>query len=144
MDESFVVDVRETKPPTWAMLAPALYLMACAFAIRSVAMDRSIDIGIAGLFVAIGLAPAFAIPAIFATRGTKLSATTEGFLVDGRLLKINEAKLARAERGSALLSIDMRNGETRTFLVASYKDASRLVSMLPPVSAPAMGLAASS
>ena len=144
MDESFVVDVRETKPPTWAMLAPALYLMACAFAIRSLALDRSIDIGIAGLFVAIGLAPAFAIPAIFATRGMRLSATTAGLVVDGRLLKINEAKLARAERGSALLSIDMRNGETRTFLVASYKDASRLVSMLPPVSAPAMGLAASS
>ena len=142
MVESTVVEVRETKPPTWAMLAPALYLMACAFAIRSVAMDRSIDIGIAGLFVAIGLAPAFAIPAIFATRGIKLAATTEVLVVDGRLVKINDAKLPRAERGSARLSIDMRNGETRTFLVASYKDAASLVAMLPPVSAPELGVAA--
>src|SRR5689334_8631368 len=105
MDSAFVLEVRETKPPTWAVLAPALYLMACALAIRSVAMDRSIDIGIAGLFVAIGLAPAFAIPAIFSTRGARLSACAEGLLVDGRLFKINDARLTRADRGSGRLAI---------------------------------------
>lgn len=142
MDDSFVLEVRETKPPAWATLAPATYLMACALAIRSCLLDRSIDIGIAGLFVAIGLAPAFAIPAIFATRGARLGVTNEGLLVDGRLLKIDDARLARAERGSARLTVDMRNGESRTFLFPSYKDAARLVAMLPPVSAPAGALVA--
>lgn len=141
MSSAFVVEVRETKPPTWAMLAPALYLMACALAIRSVAMDHGIDIGIAGVFVAIGLAPAFAIPAVFSTRGVRLSATTEGLLIDGRLFKINEARLTRADRGSGRLAVDMRDGTTRTFLVAAFKDGQHLVALLPPVSAPAGALA---
>ncbi len=141
MDHALVVEVREQRPPTWAMLAPALYLIACAFAIRAVAMDRSIDIGIAGLFVAIGLAPAFAIPAVFSTRKAKLEAVSEGLLVDGRLFKINDARIANAERGQGRLSIEMRDGTTRTFVVPSFKDGQRIVALLPPVSAPAGALA---
>ena len=136
-----VLQVREEKPPTWAMLAPALYLLACAGCIRSVAMDRSIDIGLCGLLVAIGLAPAFALPAIFSTRGMRLAASPEGLLVDGQLHKINDVRLARADRGTARLFVEMRSGATRTFIVPSYKDAQRLMAMLPPVSAPAGALA---
>jgi hypothetical protein len=142
MDDRAVLRVREEKAPTWAMMAPLLYLFACAAAVRSVLLDRSMDIGISGLFVAVGLVPAFVLPAIFSTRGTKISAADEGLLVDGRLVKINDARIARAERGAARLSVETRNGETRTFIVASYKDAPMLMSLLPPVSAPAGLLAA--
>ena len=141
MDEALVLEVREEKPPAWAMLAPALYLLACAACIRSVAMDRSIDIGLCGLLVAVGLAPAFALPAIFSTRGTRLTASAEGLMIDGRLLAINDLRVARADRGAARLLVDTRRGTTRTFLVPSYKDAQRLMSLLPPVSAPAGALA---
>ena len=137
MDDRAVLRVREEKAPTWAMMAPLLYLFACAAAVRSVLLDRSIDIGIAGLLVAVGLVPAFVLPAIFSTRGTKISATDDGLLVDGRLVKLNDARIARAERGAARLFVETRNGETRTFVVASYKDAQKLMSLLPPVSAPA-------
>ena len=134
--------VREEKSPMWATLAPALYLFACALSIRAVVMDRSIDIGIAGLLVAIGLAPAFALPAIFSTRGMRIAASPEGLLVDGRLVKINDVRIARADRGAARLHVETRDGATRTFIVASYKDAQHLMAKLPPVSAPAGLLAA--
>jgi hypothetical protein len=137
-----VVRVREERAPLWATAAPVLYLFACALAVRSVLMDRSIDIGIAGLLVAVGLAPAFALPAVFSTRSMRLGASNEGLLVDGRLVKINDVRIARADRGSARLVIETRDGSTRTFLVASYKDAQKLMSLLPPVSAPAGLLAA--
>ena len=75
--------VREQRPPVWATLAPALYLFACALAFGRSLMDRSIDIGIAGLLVAVGLVPAFVIPAIFSSRGTRLKASNEGLVVDG-------------------------------------------------------------
>src|SRR4051812_47318570 len=110
--------VREEKPPTWAMMAPLLYLMACAAAVRSCLLDRSMDIGITGLLVAVGLAPAFVIPAIFSSRSAKLAASNEGLLIDGRLVKINDVRIARADRGTARLHVEARNGETRTFVIA--------------------------
>ena len=137
MDDRAVLRVREEKAPTWAMMAPLLYLFACAGCIRAVLLDRSMDVGLAGLFVAVGLVPAFVLPAIFSTRGTRLRAADEGLLIGGRLVKINDVRIARADRGTARLFVETRNGETRTFIVASYKDAQKLMSLLPPVSAPA-------
>ena len=142
MDEVLVLEAREDKPPFWAMLAPALYLFACGLAIRSVAMDRGIDIGLAGLLVAIGLGPAFALPAIFSSRSVRLGASSEGLLVDGRLVKINDVRIARADRGAARLIVETRDGATRTFVASRYKDAQQLMAMLPPVSAPSGLLAA--
>jgi hypothetical protein len=142
MQDVPVLAVREEKPPLWAVLAPPLYLFACAFAIRSVAMDRSIDVGLCGLLVAVGLAPAFAMPAIFSTRSMRLAASDDGLIVDGSLVKINGVRLGRADRGAARLIVETRDGSTRTFLVPSYKDAQQLMSLLPPVSAPAGALAA--
>jgi hypothetical protein len=129
--------VREEKPPTWAVLSPLAYLLACAGCVRSVLMDRSMDIGIAGLLVAVGLVPAFVLPAIFSCRRTRISAAPEGLVVDGRVVKINDARIAHADRGTARLTVETRNGDTRVFVVASYRDAQHLVAMLPPVSAPA-------
>ena len=137
MDDRAVLRVREEKPPTWAMMAPVLYLLACAACVRAVVLDRSIDIGIAGLLVAVGLVPAFVLPAIFSTRATEIAAADEGLVVGGTLIKINDVRIARAERGMARLFVDTRDGETRTFIVASYKEAQKLMSLLPPVSAPA-------
>jgi hypothetical protein len=137
MEDRVVLRVREERAPTWAMMAPLVYLLACAACVRACVLDRSIDIGIAGLLVAVGLAPAFVMPAIFSTRGTSLGAADEGLLIGGRLVKFNDVRISRAERGMARLHVDTRNGETRTFVVASYKDAQKLMSLLPPVSAPA-------
>ena len=134
--------VREEKPPIWAVLAPALYLLACAGCVRSVLMDRSMDIGIAGLLVAVGLVPAFVLPAIFCTRRMRIAADAEGLVVDGRIVKINDVRIAHAGRGTARLTVETRNGDTRVFLVPSYRDAQHLMAALPPVSAPAGALAA--
>lgn len=142
MDDALVLRVREDKPPVWASLSPVLYLLACAGCVRSVLLDRSIDIGIAGLLVAVGLVPAFVLPAVFSTRAARIAASTEGLILDGRLLKINDVRIERAERGGARLFIETRDGGTRSFLVASHKDAQKLMARLPPVSAPAGALAA--
>lgn len=142
MVEAVVLKVREEKPPIWAVLAPVIYLLACAGCIRSVAMDSSIDIGISGLLVAVGLAPAFALPAIFSTRASRISACAEGIVIDGGLVKINGVRISRGERGGARLHVETRDGSTRTFVVPSYKDAQHLMATLPPVSAPAGALAA--
>src|ERR1700761_705358 len=95
-----VLAVREEKPPIWAVLSPALYLLACAGCVRSVLMDRSMDIGITGLLVAVGLVPAFVLPAIFCTRRTRLGAHSEGLVIDGRIVKINDVRIAPAALGS--------------------------------------------
>lgn len=134
--------VREEKPPTWAVLSPLLYLLACAGCVRSVLMDRSMDIGIAGLLVAVGLVPAFVLPAIFCTRRTRIAADGEGLVIDGRVVKINDVRIAHAPRGTARLTVETRNGDTRVFVVPAYKDAQHLMAALPPVSAPAGALAA--
>jgi hypothetical protein len=141
MDDVLALKCREEKPPIWAVLAPAIYLLACAASVRSVMMDRSIDIGLYGLLVALGLAPAFSMPAIFSTRSTTISACDEGLLIDGSLQKINSARVGRADRGAGRLIVEMRNETTRTFLVPSYSDAQKLMAMLPPVSLPAGALA---
>lgn len=137
MDDAVVLEVRENKAPLWAMLAPLAYLLACAGCIRSVLMDSSIDIGIWGLLVAVGFAPAFALPAIFSTRSSRIAASPEGLVVDGDLVKINGVRIERAERGAAKLHVETRSGSIRTFVIPSYKDAQHLMAMLPPVSAPA-------
>lgn len=142
MDADRVLRVREERPPLWAIAAPVLYLFACAAAVRSILMDRSIDIGIAGLLVAVGLAPAFVIPAVFSTRRARIAVSSDGLLVDGRLVKINDVRVARADRGTAKLHVETRSAETRTFILASYDEAQRIMAMLPPVSAPAGALAA--
>lgn len=142
MHEPVVLKVSEQKAPSWARVAPLLYLFASALAVRSVLMDRSIDIGITGLLVAVGLVPAFVIPAVFSCRSTRLAASNEGLLVNGSLVKINDVRIARADRGTARLVVETRAGDTRTFVVASYKDAQQLMALLPPVSAPAGALAA--
>jgi len=134
--------VREEKPPTWAVLSPLLYLLACAGCVRSVLLDRSMDIGIAGLLVAVGLVPAFVLPAIFCTRRTRIAADGEGLLIDGRIVKLIDVRIAHADRGTARLTVETRNGDTRVFVVPSYKDAQHLMAALPPVSAPAGALAA--
>ena len=136
------LEAREEKPPIWAVLAPALYLLACAGCVRAVAMDRSIDIGISGLLVAVGLAPAFALPAVFSTRTTRLGVHEGGLLVDGRLVKLDDVRIVRADRGSARLFVETRDGQKRTFVLQSYADAQKLMAQLPPVSAPAGALVA--
>jgi hypothetical protein len=140
--DAVVIQAREEKPPIWAMLAPALYLLACAGCVRAVAMDRSIDIGISGLLVAVGLAPAFALPAIFCTRTTRLEASSEGLLVDGRLVKLDDVRVERADRGAARVHVETRGGRRRTFVIGSYAAAQQLMASLPPTSAPAGALAA--
>ena len=142
MDHAVVLRVREEKAPIWAVLAPAIYLLACAGCIRAVAMDSSIEIGLNGLLVAVGLAPAFAMPAIFSTRRSRISASPQGIVIDGDVVKINGVRIARGERGAALLMVETRSGATRTFVVPSYKDAQHLMAQLPPVSSPAGALAA--
>ena len=141
MPSEIRLEVEEKRCPLWALAAPGLYLLACLAAIRSVLVDRS-DAGVAGILLAIGLVPAFAIPAVFTTRRTSLVTTVDGLLIDGRIEKVDDARIVHAERGSAVLHLVMRSGQTRSFIAPSYKDAQRLVAMLPPVSAPAGALAA--
>lgn len=136
-----MVAAQENRPPLWALLAPLLYLTACGACIHAVAMDGA-EIGIYGLLVAIGLVPAFVLPAVFSTRSVKLSASDGGLVVDGRAIKLDDARVERADRGSAKLHVEVRGGRRRTFLIASHKDAMRLANELPPISAPAGALAA--
>jgi hypothetical protein len=137
-----LLDAEEKRPPLWAIAAPFLYLLACAACIHAVVTDPGTEVGIYGLLVAVGLVPAFALPAVFSTRPVKLGASEGGLLVDGRAFKLDDARVERADRGAARLHVEVRGGRRRTFLVASYADAMRLAAELPPVSAPAGALAA--
>jgi len=132
---------RENRPPLWALAAPVLYLIACGACIHAVAMDGA-EVGIYGLLVAIGLVPAFVLPAVFTTRSVKLGTSDGGLVVNGRALKLDDARIERAERGSAKLHVEVRGGRRRTFIIDSYKDAMPLAADLPPISAPAGALAA--
>ncbi len=138
MNDAVVLEVREEKAPLWAVLAPLAYLLACAGCIRSVVMDSSIDLGISGVLVAVGFVPAFALPAIFATRSTRISASVDGLLVDGDLVKTNSARITRTDRGAARLQIELRSNATRTFLIPSHAAAQSLLSQLPPASLPSL------
>jgi hypothetical protein len=135
-----VLAAKEARCPLWAYLAPAVYLACCALCIRAIALDPSADVGIYGMLVAIGLVPAFVVPGVFSTRSVKLSVSSDGLLVDGRLVPTDDVRLAFAERGSAHVHVEERGGKKRSFLVASYKEAQALVRELPPSSAPSLGL----
>jgi len=135
------IDAREKRCPLWALATPAAYLAACALAVRGVLVAHA-DAGVAGLLAAAGLLPAFVIPVVFATRRASLALRDDGLVVDGRLVKVDDARLERAERGGGTLHLTVRSGLVRSFLVPSYDEARRLVAMLPPVSAPAGALAA--
>jgi len=140
LPSSLSLAVREERAPLLAAIAPLLYLGVCALAVRSVTMDSSVDVGLTGLLLAIGLVPAFAIPAVFSTRNAKLAIGENGLVVDGRTVKLDTARIERADRGAGRLILETRGGETRTFLVPSYADAQALVAQLPPISAPAGAL----
>jgi hypothetical protein len=131
----------EARRPLWARLAPALYLLLCAAAIYRV-YQLNLDAGIHGLLLAIGLVPAFVIPVVFTATRVCLAITDAGLLVDGRLEKVDDARLAEADRGQGLLHLTMRSGVTRTFLIASYRDAHQLMAQLPPASYPVGAVAA--
>jgi hypothetical protein len=133
---------KEDRCPLWALAAPALYLFACALCVRAIAMDPSADIGIYGLLVAVGLVPAFVLPGVFSTRTVKLAVSEAGLVVDGRVVKLDDARLLHADRGQARLIATERGGRTRTFHFASYKEAQALVRDLPPASAPSLALLA--
>ncbi len=141
MPSEISLEVEEKRSPVWALAAPGLYVLACLAAVRAAAIDHA-DLGVAGILLAAGLFPAFAIPAVFASRRARLLMTDSGLAIDGRFEKIDDARLERAERGTALVHLVLRSGTTRSFIAPSYKDAQRLVAMLPPVSAPAGALAA--
>jgi hypothetical protein len=137
---------REKRTPTWAVLAPVLYLLACGLAARAVFCNHDDGAGVPGLLAAVGLFPAFVIPVVFSTCKVKLSAVEGGLAIAGlfgtRIEKVDDVRLAHAPRGEALLHVTMRSGDVKTFLCASYPDAQMLVAKLPPVSAPAGALAA--
>lgn len=141
MPDPSVLAAREEKAPLWARLAPLAYLAACVLAARAAWIDH-LDVGATGLLAAVGLFPAFVLPCVFSTRAVTLGLSEEGLVVDGRLEKVDEARVERAMRGAAVLRVATRSGATRTFHLASYDDAARLVAKLPPVSAPAGALAA--
>lgn len=139
MPSEIRLEVQEKRCPLWSLSAPGLYLLAALAAMRAVVVDR-VDLGVAGILLAVGLLPAFAIPAVFTTRRARLAMTDDGLTIDGRIEKIDDARIERADRGSALLHLVLRNGQTRSFIAPSYKDAQRLIAFLPPVSAPAGAL----
>lgn len=140
MPSEIRLEVSEKRAPLWALAAPGAYLLASALAVRAVLVAGA-EVGVAGILLAVGLLPAFAIPAIFTTRRARILLTENGLTIDGALEKVDDARLERAERGSAVLHLVLRSGKTRSFVAPSYKDAQRLVAMLPPVSAPAGALA---
>jgi hypothetical protein len=133
---------KEERCPIWAAVVPVLYVLACAAAARAVFRDPSADVGISGLLAAVGLVPAFAIPAVFATCTTKLGVNDDGLVIGSRACKVDDLRLEHAERGTGKLHVVLRGGQKRTFLVESHKEAARLVAMLPPASAPSGALAA--
>lgn len=140
------LDAREKKAPIWAVLAPVIYLLACGLAARAVFANHDDSAGVPGLLAAVGLFPAFVIPAIFNTCKVRLSVSDGGLVVSGflgrRTEKVDDARLEHGARGTALLHVTVRSGETLTFALASYDEARALVAALPPVSAPAGALAA--
>jgi hypothetical protein len=133
------LDVREKRCPRWALLLPGVYLAAAAAAVRSVLVNGG-DIAVFGTLLAVGLVCAFAVPAVFTSRSARLVMRDDDLMIDGRLVKVDDARIELAERGSALLHLLVRSGETRSFIVAFHKDAQRIVAMLPPASAPSGAL----
>jgi hypothetical protein len=135
MPDAVRLEAKEKRCPLWAYAAPALYSFACALAVRSVLLGNC-EAGMAGMLAAVGLLPAFAIPAVFTTRKATLEIARVGALVDGKLVKIDDARLEHGGKGTGILKLTMRSGHVRTFAIASYKDGERAIAFLPPVSAP--------
>lgn len=140
------IEAREKRTPLWAMLAPIVYLLACGLAARAVFANHDDTAGVPGLLAAVGLLPAFVIPAVFTSCRVRLSVSEGGLVIAGRLgarvEKIDDARLEHGTRGTGLLHATARSGVTRTFVIASYRDGQALVAALPPVSAPSGALAA--
>lgn len=138
---SLRLEVREVRSPLWALAAPVVYLGACALAVRAHLLDPSADVGVAGLLMAVGLPPSFAVPAIFATRASRLDTDGELLRVEGRAVRFDAIRAEPAPRGGGRIVLVLRNGDTRTFEVEDGREARRFVAALPPVSAPAGALA---
>jgi hypothetical protein len=135
------LEAKEKQCPLWAYAAPAIYLFACALAVRSVLLGNC-EAGMAGLLAAVGLLPAFAIPAVFTTRKVKIEVTRDGVLFGSTMVKIDDARLEHGGKGTGILHLTTRNGEVRTFFITSYRDGEHAIALLPPVSAPAGALVA--
>ena len=140
MLEEVRLEAREKQCPLWAYAAPAIYLFACALAVRSVLLGHC-EAGMASLLAAVGLPPAFAMPAVFTSRKASVLVTCEGATIDGRCVKVDDARLEHGGRGTGVLHLTLRNGDVRSFTVERYKDAERAIALLPPVSAPSGALA---
>lgn len=136
------LEVRESRPPIWASAAPALYLLACALCVRAYFLDRSADVGLAGMLVALGLAPAFAIPVVFASRKARLETDGDRLSVDGQAVKFDRLWIEPASRGTARIHVTLRSGSIRVFVADDVRAANLFAAKLPPVSAPAGALAA--
>ena len=135
------VQATEDRAPTWALAAPFVYLAACAAALRYSALDPSAGVGVPGMLLALGLVPAFVLPAIFGSRAVRLDVTEHGFVVDGRTFKVDEARVTFLARGQGTLNVTLRGGGRRAF-VLDLALAHEIVASLPPVSAPAGALTA--
>src|SRR5687768_3978706 len=109
------VRANEKRIPLWAAATPVLYLLACLLAVRASFVNQE-GASLAGFLIAIGLFPAFVIPAIFTQSAVRLSTNGDGLLIDGRAEKIDEIRLERGERGSAILMVTMRSQRERTFV----------------------------
>jgi hypothetical protein len=139
---SVPVAAREDRPPVLAILAPLFYVAACAgAALWAKSVDPSADVGVQGLLIAVGLVPAFVIPAIFGTRSVLVAVASDCLVVDGRAIAAEDVRLQHGARGTARIHVDA-DGETRTFHFASAKDAERLASQLPPISARSVAMGA--
>lgn len=136
------LEVRESRPPLWAIAAPALYLLACASCVRAYFLDRSADVGLAGFLVALGLAPAFAIPVVVASRRARLETDGAALSVDGQAVKFDQLRVEPAPRGAARIHVTLRSGSKRVFFADDVRAANLFAAKLPPVSAPADALAA--
>lgn len=133
---------REETPPLLALVAPALYLAACAGAVWAKTIDPSADVGVQGLLIAVGLVPAFVVPAVFSSRSVLVAVTGEGLLVDGRAIEADDVRVQHGDRGSARVHVETRGGRRRTFVFASAKDAEQLASQLAPISARSLAMSA--
>ena len=135
------VVAREEKPPVLALVAPALYLLACAGALWGIFRDPSGDYGVQGLLLCVGLVPAFVVPAVFSFRSVAVGVIGDKLLVDGRALAPEDVRVQHGDRGSARVHVETASG-TRTFHFASAKDAERIVGQLPPISARSVAMSA--
>ena len=88
------------------------------------------------MLAAVGLFPAFVIPAVFSTCKVKLSVTEGGLAIRGlfgtRIEKVDDVRLEHAPRGEALLHVTVRSGDVKTFVCSSYAEAQAIVARRAP------------